>query len=435
VPARVTGLVALMALGLLLLPASKSSPILVAAGVSWESALWVHICLGMLFLVACTCHVALYFIQFVKLGHGLDVLPFNALFWYPQNPVGGNTPSDNWTVPMMATVFWPSIAIFGLFPWMRRKHYELFRYSHNFFMVLIPAAFWHATHAWYFLLPGVTLWMLDRFLRYLNATECVTLYDYAAHSVDCWTDPRSDRPSQNMPEKITKLAFTWPGQTRVHSSGMYVLVNLPQVSLSEWHPFSLSSSPLDTVASLHIKHMGEDSFTGRLHSIMSQNPKQSDIVMNIQGPYGPRIDLHSVPQVLLVAGGIGVTPMVNTLRCAAQRARTGKVGVLKRLHLVWSARSTDVFSVFHDKLALDLKELSIDVQISLYCSTLQEARPSSLGVINSGMPRFPEILAAEAGLGHCLVRVCGPPPMVDACTEAAKAFKEKLDFEPWSFVL
>jgi NAD(P)H-flavin reductase len=335
----------------------------------------------------------------------------------------------------MSAVFWPTLVIFGIFPWMRRAHYELFRYSHNYFMVLIPVAFWHATHSWYFLLPGLTLWMLDRMLRFMSSTEHVTVKDYTPHSVDCWTDARPGQPSRNVPEKITKLAFTWPGQARVHSPGMYVLVNLPHVSLGEWHPFSLSSSPLDTVASLHIKNMGDSTFSGKLHQFVSEAPNQDTILMNIQGPYGPRIDLFAVPHVLLVAGGIGVTPMVNSLRCAVQSAQAGNCGALKRLHFVWSARSADVFCILQDELMINAAGLPFELKISLYCSTVQESQSCPIGAIKKGMPDFAEILPAEAALGRCFVRACGPPPMVNACAEVAKTLEDCIDFEPWSFVL
>mmetsp|Transcript_53947 Transcript_53947/g.94607 ORF Transcript_53947/g.94607 Transcript_53947/m.94607 type:complete len:832 (+) Transcript_53947:1-2496(+) len=434
-PARVSGVVAVMLMGLLLLPASKSSPVLAAAGISWESALWVHITIAVMFLLAAVLHVLLYFARFVQMGYPADILPFNARFWYPQNPVGGQTPSDNWTVPLMSTVFWPALVFFGIFPWLRRRNWELFRFSHNWFMVLVPAALWHATHSWYFVLPGVSLWMLDRVLRFLNATELVSIQELSPITVDCWTDERPGQPSRNVPEKITKVGFTWPGETRIHSPGMYLLVNFPEISLGEWHPFSISSSPLDGVTTMHIKNMGQGTFTGQLHKLASMAESPRDVVMNIQGPYGPHIDLHTVPRVLLVAGGIGVTPMINTLRCAVQRARAGDLGALKRIHFLWSARSADVFGILEEQLALASEQLPLEVKVSLYCSTKLDSSACSVGTIRQGMPNFSEVLAEEVALGGCLVRACGPPPMVNACAKASASFGSSVDFEPWSFVL
>ena len=53
-PARTAGLVASAFMGLLLLPASKRSPVLTAIGLSWESTLWMYIALAVLFLF-CAC--------------------------------------------------------------------------------------------------------------------------------------------------------------------------------------------------------------------------------------------------------------------------------------------------------------------------------------------------------------------------------------------
>jgi NADPH oxidase len=432
--ARVSGIVAQMSLGLLLLPASKSSPVLAVAGVSWESALWVHINLAILFLATASLHVLFYAVNFISKGNVLDLLPLNWLFYYPQN--GPGIPSDNWTVPLMSGVFWPTLVIFGILPWKRRANYELFRYSHNYFMILIPVVFWHATHSWYFLFPGLSLWILDRILRFMSSTEHVSVQCYEPHSVDCWTDARPGRPSQNMPERITKMGFTWPGQTRVHSPGMYVLVNFPQVSLGEWHPFSLSSSPLDTVASVHMKNMGDNTFTGKLHKFVSDAPSRDTILMNVQGPYGPKVDLFRSAHVVLVSGGIGVTPMVNSLRCAVQHAQAGgDCGALKRLHFIWSARSADVFLILQDELTVSTAGLPFELKISLYCSTIQEDQSCAIGPIIKGMPNFAEILPAEVALGPCFVRACGPPPMVNACANVAKTLEDSVDFEPWSFVM
>jgi len=438
VAARTFGVTAVMLLGLLLLPASKSSPVLAAAGLSWESSLWMHITLGVLFLAASCGHVVLFFARFLQLGYPADILPFNSKFWYPQNPVGGSVPSDNWTVPMMSTVFWPSLLCFGVFPWLRRKSYELFRYSHYMSVILVPALLWHATNSWYFIFPGMLLWTADRVLRLLGACEMVSVHGMEPLSAELPLDPVLGRPPE--PELITKLTFTWPGQARVHSPGMYVLVNFPQLALHEWHPFSLSSSPEDTRATLHVKSMGELTFTGRLHDLARSLTSPSAAVMNVQGPYGPRVALEDSPRVLLVAGGIGITAMLSAVRCAVQQGRAGQHGRLQRLRLVWVVRSAALADLLATELSEGTAGLPFELVLSVFCSTAageEAAVTCRLGKTNPGRPDFAKLIDEEVAEGQpLLVRACGPTPMMAACIEAAEgAPGDIVDYEPWSFVL
>ena len=40
------------------------------------------------------------------------------------------------------------------------------------------------------------------------------------------------------------------------SAGDYVLINIPRISLLEWHPFTISSPPQYEMFSLHVKNSG-----------------------------------------------------------------------------------------------------------------------------------------------------------------------------------
>ena len=50
--------------------------------------------------------------------------------------------------------------------WVRRNHFELFYWSHHVALAFFVAALWHATGLWYYLLPGLTLWFVDRAIRF-----------------------------------------------------------------------------------------------------------------------------------------------------------------------------------------------------------------------------------------------------------------------------
>lgn len=335
----------------------------------------------------------------------------------------------------MITVFWPSVLCYYVWPWKRRGNWELFRYSHNMGLILVPAALWHSTHAWQYLFPGIALWGVDFALRFVRATEIVKVEEVSPALVEAWTDRAPGRQISSSPEKITKISFTWPGQARIHSPGMYVLVNLPQISAAEWHPFSLSSSPLDPVATIHVKHMGWNTFTGAVHDLATLVSHER-FKLNIDGPYGPCMDFNEYARVVLVAGGIGVTAMLSAWRFIVQRARLHQSGSLRCLHLVWVARSPDIFGVFENELADILGDIPIQIKISLYCSTSQGKASCSLGHVTAGTPNFADIFADEVQLGlSCAVRACGPPGMVNACAKAAACFGDSVQFEQWSFIL
>lgn len=49
---------------------------------------------------------------------------------------------------------------------VRRKHFELFYYSHYYFMVVWIVMLWHAASAWYYIVASLSLWVLDRAIRF-----------------------------------------------------------------------------------------------------------------------------------------------------------------------------------------------------------------------------------------------------------------------------
>jgi predicted ferric reductase len=430
VVARGFGQTASATMGFLLLPSAKSSIFLQAAGVSWESTVVMHISLGVLFLVFSFTHVATYLVRFSQLGYPTDVLPFNfGYFMYPINQP--NKPMDDWTCPAMATVYWPALVIFGWLPWRRRLNWEQFRYAHNFYLVLVVMVVIHAESSWYYILPGAAMWLADRLARFMNAAERVEVREAIAHI--------AEHDATGLVEHITELRVTWTGHEREHSPGLYCFLNCPQISACEWHPFSISSSPHDVEATFHIKGMdtGRHTWTGKLHALVESLAAPQDLVLRIDGPYGPLLSFPA-PRVVLVAGGIGITPMQSTLRHLLQTAdATDRASGLQRLHLVWGSRTPRVFDIFSD--GLDLTELppSVSTAVSLYCSSSSTPTTCKMGSVQPGRPPFADLLREELALGQCCLRVCGPEPMVAALTKAVEALsptsRKMLDYEVWSF--
>jgi len=92
---------------------------------------------------------------------------------------------------------------------------------------------------------------------------------------------------------------------------------------------------------LHIKNMGENTWTDRLR--LAAQEKGSDLRVRLEGPYGHMsVKLEEYPDLVLIAGGVGFTPMAPLLEMALDsERRTNLLPHLRRIWLVWTVQSYD----------------------------------------------------------------------------------------------
>ena len=105
--------------------------------------------------------------------------------------------------------------------------------------------------------------------------------------------------------------------------------------LPEEHHFTLSSSPGDPFISFTIKALGD--FTSELSGV-----KVGDRVL-VEGPYGTFTNVNSGNSNLLIAGGIGITPLRAMLHHASKQTNQNKTVLL------YSAKNKHEF-VFYKEL-------------------------------------------------------------------------------------
>lgn len=174
---------------------------------------------------------------------------------------------------------------------------------------------------------------------------------------------------------------------------------------SEEHPFTIASAPDDLpTLSFTIRCCGD--FTNTLRSI-----KPGDAMM-VDGPYGRFSYATLAPMhapLLLVAGGVGITPMLSMLRTMAHEADP------RPICLVWSNRSRE--DVLH---AQELKELAVRLEnlhiIHVFSrqtmSANLEERSGRLrqSILYDAMEHLPKDPFPHAFL-------CGPPAMMAAARE------------------
>jgi hypothetical protein len=145
---------------------------------------------------------------------------------------------------------------------------------------------------------------------------------------------------------VLRLAFdNTDGKLFKYEEGMYVKIKAPDISATEWHPFTISSAPKSHVLTVHIRVTARSkkdfvSWTAALHEHIREwyNPHERSNIMFydpetpteigrrhsiinpekplllVDGPYAaPCTNIPAYNTVMLVSGGIGLTPFASAL--------------------------------------------------------------------------------------------------------------------------
>ena len=245
-----------------------------------------------------------------------------------------------------------------------------------------------------------------------------------------------------------------------YQAGQFVQICIPQLSLVEFHPLTLSSAPHESKLTLHVRALGD--WSRRLVQLAAKN-KSATIHVGLEGPYGScAVDLNDDKRykfVLLVSGGIGVTPCQSIGKDLLYQHIHKIRRPLKHLRMVWAVRdlqmvhdipplegaAVDQKSNGRPSSSLDFTRVDNDVvevidssntdsngspctQVDIYCTRTNKRDPEDASLANDadgapyrvhyGRPDldaiFQEIKEAALAAGESNVAVigCGPMPLM-----------------------
>lgn len=186
--------------------------------------------------------------------------------------------------------------------------------------------------------------------------------------------------------------------------GQFAWLRLSRSVTAEEHPFTIASSPhLPGRVEFTIRNAGD--FTRSINRLKPGQPVWVD------GPHGAfTSDVASVEGIVMIAGGVGITPMMSMVRAAADRRdpRPHRLVVVARNH-------EDL--LFREELGWLREDLDLEVT-----EVLRRPHPGwegATGEINVGL------LAAVLGSDHDLAQLdyflCGPPGLIHDALEALDA--------------
>ncbi|XP_078698230.1 NADPH oxidase 4-like isoform X2 [Branchiostoma floridae x Branchiostoma belcheri] len=192
----------------------------------------------------------------------------------------------------------------------------------------------HAVEVWVWLVGPFCLYCAERVYRLVRSNTPAAVHRIIEH-----------------PNDVVELQLTKEGFTA--KPGQYVVVNCPDVSTLEYHPFTLTMCPssTDPTFSIHLQKMGD--WTESLYDRLLPDPDETDEslpvmvhrqypILYIDGPFGsPSENVFHYDVSLCIAGGIGITPFASVLNHLLNEGTTSSR--LRRLYLIWVCKNITSF--------------------------------------------------------------------------------------------
>ncbi|MFN2536408.1 MAG: ferric reductase-like transmembrane domain-containing protein [Pseudonocardiaceae bacterium] len=178
--------------------------------------------------------------------------------------------------------------------------------------------------------------------------------------------------------------------------GQFAWLRLSPSARSEEHPFTIASSAhLGLWTEFTIRHSGD--FTSQLRLLRPGSPVWVD------GPHGAfTLDLRRTTGLVMIAGGVGITPMMSMLRTLAHRRD-------RRPHRLLVIAATIEELLFRSEIRQLQQRLDLTVVEVLRRPPPSWTGPS--GRVDENL--LTEVLPGKFRRNQLDYYLCGPPAMVD----------------------
>ncbi|KAF8977360.1 hypothetical protein BGZ46_007458 [Entomortierella lignicola] len=265
-------------------------------------------------------------------------------------------------------------------PSVRTKKFEIFWYWHHLFLVFF---FFFSFHGAFCLLtPDRPPYCKDisSFWKYWVSSGFIYLCERIARE---WRAQQKTVISRVIlhPSKVVEIQIK---KENCHAlAGQYIFLCCPEVSLWQWHPFTLTSAPEEDYISIHMRVVGDftkdlskklgcdaegvgewEESLGDRNGLVTVLPR-----IMIDGPFGAASeDVFKYEVTVLVGAGIGVTPFASVLKSIWYRVNyPTKPTKLHKVYFFWICRDKESFEWFQSLLlALESQDLNQFIEIHTF---------------------------------------------------------------------
>eukprot|EP01063_Lacrimia_lanifica_P012438 TRINITY_DN1906_c0_g2_i1.p1 TRINITY_DN1906_c0_g2~~TRINITY_DN1906_c0_g2_i1.p1 ORF type:complete len:774 (+),score=321.41 TRINITY_DN1906_c0_g2_i1:51-2372(+) len=419
--ARTFGQMAALFMGFLVLPLPRNFGFWsTGLGVSWEASITFHRWAGYAVFFFSALHQIMWWVEW---GQDHEDMGYKAS-WREFFTLDRAYHFDDYTITCITAAWWTAVVLVLALSieTVRRNYFEVFYYAHHFGMVFLFVCMLHGHSLWYYTFGGLSLWLVDRLLRFNKSALPVAVVDAV---------PFTGKDGREM---VTRLVVEVP-ESFTYTAGQFAFLNIPEISALEWHPFTLSSSPADgNRVTFHIKSMGAAQWTGKLNELVRTQGKGA-LTVCLDGAYGTPPDFDKYDHVVFVAGGIGITPARSIMTTLAEDKKDYAATLL------WVVESYVDRSYMDGALeTLRRSEGNVGYKVIVRGEDMKQPQtlPESIVPVVDRAEVVPRICDQIDAIRvtdptRLLVHVCGPPGLRDAVK--AEVLKRSHGYHTETFAL
>jgi predicted ferric reductase len=189
----------------------------------------------------------------------------------------------------------------------------------------------------------------------------------------------------------------------LRKAGQYASIRIMRPDgWSEPHPFTISGAPEDALLRLTIKKEGK--FTSAIGDLEPGAP------VKCMGPLGMFCkDIDTKPSIVMIAGGVGITPFLSVLRHFRNIKTSNKVTLFWANKTIEDIFSTEEIKQMSRELSLKVVHcLSRDEDVNRYVDTQYANVFYEMGRLSE------DILKRHVVVRDAAFYLCGPPPMMES---------------------
>ncbi|CAI5737516.1 unnamed protein product [Peronospora farinosa] len=219
--------------------------------------------------------------------------------------------------------------------WVRRRYFQRFIVLHCLSAFSVIFTTLHYYPALFWMVPAIILYGIYR---------AVSVFGRGKASVVSTTA---------MSNKIIQLELRRvPNVGSDFLPGQYVYIKVDSIG-KEWHPFTISSSPLRNRHSFFLDAKVQGPFTSQLLTLMKMQQLHT---VHVDGYYGSEI--KCAPHMVFIAGGSGMTPFLSILdhlKALAdisdrEEMSTDDSELPRTLWVVWTCRDLEFLEAYAELL-------------------------------------------------------------------------------------